>query len=270
MSPTAPASSYESVFATTGVMLTTFAPALVLFPTVVAAQPELIILMVGAAFIWLVAISLVSLVWSVLVPVRSMLWLLVLYGVVAQEGSRWGTYLLYGRLMRGLQARGLQPSLGPVVAPSRLAQTVPPAVACGLGVGVAQTIILHGDVLIASLQPGTLYAAGCSSLSVFALDALCSLGMLVLNVALTVLGWSVAYPRRSRGLGAAIVALHLLASGATLLNGAGSVGGVDGCLVALPCLFGTVALAVGVATRAVTGGTRLLATSTAQSHAAPN
>ena len=43
-------------------------------------------------------------------------------------------------------------------------------------------------------------------------------GMLLLNVLLSLLGWLIAYPRRSRKLGGALVVLHLLASASTLPN----------------------------------------------------
>ena len=43
-------------------------------------------------------------------------------------------------------------------------------------------------------------------------------GMLLLNVLLSLLGWLIAYPRRSRKLGGALVVLHLLASVSTLPN----------------------------------------------------
>ena len=42
--------------------------------------------------------------------------------------------------------------------------------------------------------------------------------MLVLNVVLSLLGWTAAFPRRSPPNLAALVVLHALASGCTLLN----------------------------------------------------
>ena len=83
---------------------------------------------------------------------------------------------------------------------------------------------------------------GNSKVSLFAVDALCALGMLLLNVLLSLLGWTAAYPRRSRKLAGALVGLHLLASAATLLNSP-QVSPANGCAVALPCLFASVAAA---------------------------
>jgi len=64
--------------------------------------------------------------------------------------------------------------------------------------------------------------------------------MLLLIVLLSLLGWMFAYPRRSRKLGGALVALHLLASASTLPNSP-LLYPANGCAVALPSLFATVA-----------------------------
>ena len=235
-----------------GVVSVAFAPAAVLFATVVGSRPELIVLMVGSAFVWLCAISVVATVWSILVPLRGMLGLLVLYAVVLQEGSRWATYALYERLMRGLRSIGLHPTR-PAALPLG-ADVMPAAVASGLGAGIMQVLVMYGDVFGGALLPGTIYATTCPALSVFAVDALCSSAFLVLNVLLCVVGWASAYAGGGKPGSwlylAAIVALHLLASGATLLN-SHRFDAVDGCVVALPCLFVTVLMAGALAACAV-------------------
>ena len=98
----------------------------------------------------------------------------------------------------------------------------------------------HTRALICAIKAQTNYTDACASLSLFAVNALCALGMLLVNVLLSLLGWLVAYPRRSRPLGGVLVALHLLASASTLSNSP-LLFPADGCVVALPCLFGTVA-----------------------------
>ena len=50
-----------------GVVSTAFAPAAVLFFSVVADRPVLIILLVFAAFFWLCTITIVAALWSVLI-----------------------------------------------------------------------------------------------------------------------------------------------------------------------------------------------------------
>lgn len=234
--------SADSVLSFSGVVAAAFGPYAVLFVTVVAKQPELVILTVGAAFIWLCAILLVAIVWWALVPLRNELWLLVLYAVILQELCRWATYAIYARLMHGLRAIGLQPT--PPAGRPVGASLVPAAIASALGAGLMQTLVMYGDVLGGALLPGTLYTPSCAGLSTFAVDALQCLAFQVLHVLLGLIGWTAAYPRRSPALLGAIVVLHLLASGATLLNGAAGVGGAaGGCIVALPCLFGVVLVA---------------------------
>ena len=242
--------SSASVLSFVGVISAAFGPSLVLVWTIVGQQPELVILMVGAAFIWLTTISVIAVVWWALVPARSMLWLLVLYGGVLQEVGRWANYALYMRLQRGLRAIGLLPTPTPRVAEALL---VPAAVASGLGAGVMQALVMYGGVLGGALLPGSLYSPSCTSLSVFAVDALQCLGFQLLHVLLCLVGWTAAYPRRSPPLLLAMVALHLAASGATLLNSV-DTGGVDGCAIALPCLFAVVIIAGALAARlAITG-----------------
>ena len=91
--------SWPAIFHFVGVIFAAFGPAAVLLSTVVAQRPVFLILMVGSAFLWLCAITLVAGVWWALVPLRSTLWLLTLYAVAMQEGCRWGTYLLFERLL---------------------------------------------------------------------------------------------------------------------------------------------------------------------------
>ena len=231
-----------------------FSPAIVLFVMVVGRQPDLVIVLVGSAFVWLLSISLVAFVWVVLAPLKSQLWLVVLYGAVVQEAARWLTYQMHARLIRGLKAAGLQ-----AIPASRLAGPLgltPAAVANGLGIGVVQTLVLHGDVLGRALLPGSLYTVSCTHLSVFSVSALCSLGMLITNVLLSIVGWTVAYPLRSRRFIGAMVLLHALASGATLLNSPALIA-TDGCTVALPVQLGAVLLTAGFTARlALVGGVK--------------
>lgn len=232
--------SAASALSCLGVLCTTFAPALVLVITTMQQEPMLMVLGIFAAFIWACAISVVAVVWVLLVPLRSVLWLLLLYAVALQELARWVTYALFDRFMRGLKSTGLLPTDRWRTA----VQVVPAALASGLGTGVMQVLVMHGDVLAGSLRPGTLYAPACSSLSVFAVDALTNCAIIGLNVLLSILGWTTAYPRGSKPLWAAMVGLHTLFAFATLLNTQlpALVAPGDGCTLALPGLYAVVTL----------------------------
>ena len=241
-----------SVLSFTGVVSAAFAPTAVLFASIVGRHPELIILLVGAAFRWLCTISLVAAIWAVFVPARSALWLLVVYAAVLQEVSRWGTYVLYCRLLRGLRALGLQPTTPVRGAAAEAGQLVPAAVASGLGAGLMQALVMYGDVLGGALRPGTLYTPACAPLSVFALDALQCLGFQVLHVLLCLIGWTAAYPCRSWPLRAVIVLLHYGASSATLLNTSALLPDGEGCTAALSCLLAVIVVAGGITARVMT------------------
>jgi len=241
-------------FALASLAVVTLSPAAVLLWTVVLPKPELSILAIGSAFVWLLAIVVCAALWwaTAALEVLPRLAVTVALGVVVQEASRGLTYILYTRLLRGLQSVGLQPTRGNLSALHRMA---PAAVANGVGIGVVQTVVMYGDMSGRALQPGSLYTEACESLSLFAVDALCSLGMLLLNVLLSIMGWTCAYPQRSRKWIGSIVGLHLLASASTLLNSA-EVYPTNGCAVALPCLFGSVGLAGLLTLCAVAGSLR--------------
>ena len=88
-----------------GGVATVFGPASVLFGTVVMPHPELLILFIAAAFVWMVAMTLTSFAWlalGALVPAAPQLVATVLIGAVLQEGGRWAVYEVYARLLRGL------------------------------------------------------------------------------------------------------------------------------------------------------------------------
>lgn len=221
-----------------GLTSVALSPAVVLLATVVLHHNDLILLAIGSAFVWLLAITVCASLWWATASLGdgSRLVLAVLFGAPVQEASRWLTYALYLRLLRGLHSR-VEPLPPAVVSLHAMA---PGAVANGVGIGLMQTLVMSGDTATRSLLPGSLYTDACASLSLFAVNALCALGMLLVNVLLSLLGWLVAYPRCSRKLGGVLVALHLLASASTLPNSP-LLYPANGCVVALPCLFATVA-----------------------------
>ena len=113
-----------------------FSPAAVLLLTVVGRSHTLVVLMLGAAFVWLISISLVAALWAALAHLKAHTWLLVLYAVPAQEGARYLTYAGYMRLLRGLDAVGMRPAATGVGDDGR--GCMPAAIAAGLGFGLTQ------------------------------------------------------------------------------------------------------------------------------------
>ena len=265
-----------------GLTSVALSPAVVLLATVVLHHNDLILLAIGSAFVWLLAITVCASSWWATASLGdgSRLVLAVLVGAPVQEASRWLTYALYLRLLRGLHS-GVGPLPPAVVSLHAMA---PAAVANGVGIGLMQTLVMSGDTATRSLLPGSLYTDACTSLSLFAVNALCALGtrsrletapapgataapdrplglpeslgracslesfrmcrvarvrtslswapgMLLVNVLLSLLGWLIAYPRRSCKLGGVLVVLHLLASASTLPNSP-LIYPANGCAVA--------------------------------------
>ncbi|KAL3908610.1 MAG: hypothetical protein SGPRY_009727 [Prymnesium sp.] len=216
-----------------------FGPAMILFVMLLLPHPHLVILTVGSAFLWLVGISFVALAWALL---PSPLWLLVIYASVIQEGTRWLSFIAYERLLCGVESMGQR-----AVLHSRIsgAGKIPIALANGVGIGMAQALVLHGDVLARALRPGTLYSPSCPAISVFALSALSALGILLVNILLSVIGWTVAYTKRSPRLIALMLVLRVLASSSTLWNSHENAP-IEGCCLSLSMLFTVVFLTAGV------------------------
>uniref|UniRef100_A0A7S0L1A4 Uncharacterized protein n=1 Tax=Coccolithus braarudii TaxID=221442 RepID=A0A7S0L1A4_9EUKA len=213
-----------------------FSPAAVIFFTIVAPSSELIVLMVLSAFMWLVSISLVSSIWMLLWPLQSYFSILLIYAVVLQELFRWLVYLTFSRLMHILVGAGAQN------IPGSALRVVPTAVASGLGFGLVQVFVTYGDVLWRALDPGTVYTESCPMLSWFNLNAVYSAIFIILNVLLSIVGWTVAYPRRCIKYSTAMLSLHILASAATLLNSAEGTP-ISGCAIVLMVLISVLLMA---------------------------
>ena len=157
-----------------GLTSVALSPAVVLLATVVLHHNDLILLAIGSAFVWLLAITVCASLWWATASLSdgSRLVLAVLLGAPVQEASRWLTYALYLRLLRGLHSR-----VGPLPpAVVSLHAMAPTAVANGVGIGLMQTLVMSGDTATRSLLPGSLYTDACASLSLFAVNALCALG----------------------------------------------------------------------------------------------
>lgn len=216
-----------------------FSPALVLFLSTVAKRPDLIVLMLTSGCIWILSMSVCGLLWVALPLEGPAMLVVLLYSVLIQELGRWFTYRLYLRVVDGLQASGLR---GVAVGGKGAVQ---PAVAAGLGHAVVQMMVFYGDEFARAALPGSLYTHSCSSLSFFAVAAVSCAAVSVLNVLLTIFGWTTAYPRKSNPMVGALILLHFGASAATLLNAPGGLG----CAASLPTLFIAVLVAAAITAR---------------------
>jgi len=223
-----------------------FSPAAVLFATVVARRPVLVVLVFLSAFAWLLSISLAAALAAALraaVPAAgTSVAVVAAAAALCQEGSRYGMYSAYVLFLRSLRQLGVAVDTGPPAA-----HLLSAAVANGVGIWAAYTLVLYGDVLWRSSLPGSLYSDQCEGLSTFAVDAMSACGIGLVNVLLSCIGWVAAYPRRSPALAAAIVGLHLAATAATALNASPRGLAKDGCSASLAALGGAALLSAAVA-----------------------
>ena len=188
--------SFASGLLFAGVTSVALSPAVVLLATVVLHHNDLILLAIGSAFVWLLAITVCASFWWATASLGdgSRLVIAVLSGAPVQEASRWLTYALYLRLLRGIHSGPLPP------AAVSLHAMAPSAVANGVGIGLMQTLVMSGDTATRSLLPGSLYTDACASLSLFAVNALCALGTRSRLETTPASAWAAAVSDRPLGL----------------------------------------------------------------------
>lgn len=128
--------------------LLAFGPPLVMFAFTIANDPIRIIIMIAAAFGWLVSFLLSSLIWYAVVPLRSYLAFGMVFAIIIQEGFRYGMYVL----LRGTEAGLKVISENQEVGNNKLEM----AYVSGLGFGTMSGAFALVNVLADSLGPGSL------------------------------------------------------------------------------------------------------------------
>merc|ERR1712100_63601 len=191
------------------------APALAFWLFFMRRQPLLLILALGSAFAWVVALLLTSLVWWLTFPLRNVFLLAVLESVFFQELFRWLFFRGYLRIEPFFRAGAAQ---RPRVADNQeRLETWLNSAAVGYGFGVAQVFIMYIGLLFDAFGPATLPSEHCPSFSVFTISAFQCLLFLVIHVALGVVAWP-AYRARNVPLIAVVVGGHAVMALLSLLN----------------------------------------------------
>ena len=143
-----------------GCAMIALGPALSIFYWVIGENAVLVCCFVFSGFLWVCSFTLGSVFYKI---AASEVWILVLATVATCELARWGLYV-----MARDSARHIFSSSQSTVAPKdSLTRRPAVAIACGLGLGVAQTMVAHGQVLVESRGPGTYYSEGCSVMPYF-------------------------------------------------------------------------------------------------------
>lgn len=131
-----------------------FGPAVAMLSITVAKDPIRIIILISAAFFWLLSLLLSSLLWNAVVPLRKQLAFGVVFSVIFQELFRFLFYKILRKAEVGLKKVQEVGADGPVSNRSTLAYVA------GLGFGVMSGAFSLVNVLADTVGPGTVGLKG--------------------------------------------------------------------------------------------------------------
>ncbi|XP_045768262.1 gamma-secretase subunit Aph-1 [Maniola jurtina] len=188
--------------------LLAFGPPFAMFALTIANDPVRIIIMIAAAFGWLVSFLLSSLIWFAVSPLRSYLAFGMVFAIIMQEAFRYGMYLLLRRTEAGLK----EISENHEICSNKLEM----AYVSGLGFGTMSGAFALVNVLADSVGPGSVGLHGGTEFF-FVTSAAMTLCMILLNTF-----WSVIF---FNGLDTKnyskiiwVIGSHFFVSGLSLLN----------------------------------------------------
>eukprot|EP00041_Stephanoeca_diplocostata_P015019 m.283980 g.283980 ORF g.283980 m.283980 type:complete len:235 (-) comp19894_c0_seq1:1659-2363(-) len=127
----------------------------------VAHSAKLIILMFGAAFVWLVSSLLASIIWIAVVPLKDDVWFSLIFAVGLQELFRYLYWKLLKKAEVGLQALGDD-------GDTRDRQ----AMVAGVGFSLMSTVMQANQILEEAAGPGSLPAQGCEQHSLYTISSI--------------------------------------------------------------------------------------------------
>lgn len=218
-----------------GACLLAFSLPVALFVFMVRTSAKLVILMVGSAFMWLLAALLTAIIWSVLGQASSDAQdnlLIIIVGVGMQEIFRFLYWKLLKRAEQGLNTLGDDGSGNSATRPKQ-------ALIAGLGFGLMSSVMQMNIVLNEASGPGTLPARGCPTVSIFVISALITMCFSALNVTWSIImhfGLEQCFQQNKSWYGCwqvwFVIGTHYFASFVTYAGG-----GANGCWVTLVPLF---------------------------------
>uniref|UniRef100_A0A2H1W1A2 SFRICE_003471 n=1 Tax=Spodoptera frugiperda TaxID=7108 RepID=A0A2H1W1A2_SPOFR len=188
--------------------LLAFGAPLVMFAFTVANDPVRIIIMIAAAFGWLLSFLLSSLVWYAVVPLRSYLAFGMVFAIIFQEIFRYGMYVLLRKTEAGLKEISENHNIG--------SNKLEMAYVSGLGFGTMSGAFALINVLADSVGPGTL-GLHTGTEYFFVTSAAMTLCMILLNTFWSVIFFSGFDDKNYVKVGWVIVS-HFFVSGLSLLN----------------------------------------------------
>lgn len=181
---------------------------MVMFALTIANDPVRIIIMIAAAFGWLLSFLLSSLLWYAVVPLRSYLAFGMVFAIIFQELFRYGMYLLLRKTEAGLKEISENHDIG--------TNKLEMAYVSGLGFGIMSGAFALVNVLADSAGPGTL-GLHSGTEYFFVTSAAMTLCMILLNTFWSVIFFSGIDDQNYKKVLWVIVS-HFLVSSLSLLN----------------------------------------------------
>ncbi|KAM3963756.1 gamma-secretase subunit Aph-1 [Aphomia sociella] len=188
--------------------LLAFGAPLAMFSMTVANDPVRIIIMIAAAFGWLLSFLLSSVVWYAVVPLRSYLVFGMVFAIIFQEGFRYGTYRLLRKTEAGLKEISENHDIG--------TNKLEMAYVSGLGFGIMSGAFALVNVLADSIGPGTLGLQNGSEYF-FVTSAAMTLCMILLNTFWSVIFFS-GFDEKNYFKVCWVILSHFFVSALSLLN----------------------------------------------------
>ncbi|CAF4893290.1 gamma-secretase subunit Aph-1 [Pieris napi] len=188
--------------------LLAFGPPLAMFAMTIAKDPVRIIIMIAAAFFWLLSFLVSSLVWFIVVPLRSYLAFGMVFAVAFQEIFRYFIYLLLRKTEAGLK----EISDNNEISSHKLEM----AYVSGLGFGSMSGAFALVNVLADSVGPGTLGLQNGTEFF-FVSSAAMTLCMILLNTFWSVIFFNGMDEKNYKKI-FWVVGSHFLVSGISLMN----------------------------------------------------
>jgi len=195
-----------------GCALISFGAPFAMFVVSIAKDPIRIIILISAAFFWLLALLLSSILWFVVVPLRSYLIFGLVFSVFFQETFRYIFYRILRNAESGLQMVSEVGVQGPISTINRVSL----AYVAGLGFGIISGAFSIVNVLADAVGPGTVGIRGDSS-NFFLASALTTLAFILLHTAWGVIFFQ-ALDAKNFYLVGYVVVSHLTVSCISLVN----------------------------------------------------
>ncbi|KAH8282633.1 hypothetical protein KR054_008839 [Drosophila jambulina] len=185
-----------------------FGPPFALFVFTIANDPVRIIILIAAAFFWLLSLLLSSLLWFAMIPLRDVLAFGVIFSVLFQECFRYIIYRILRSTEQGLHA---------VAEDTRVTDNKHIlAYVSGLGFGIISGMFALVNVLADMSGPGTMGLEGGSELF-FVTSAAQALSIILLHTFWSVIFFNAFDTNNYLHVGY-VVGSHLFVSLITLLN----------------------------------------------------